>query len=524
MDNADKRQQKGPANKASKLSKSLQIDPLLPAVPQQLTDIQKALELGVQQHKAGNLPEAEYIYRQVLETDPNQLAPYHMLGVLAYQVGKFDESAERIAKVIETAPNLAEAHNNMGLVQYALGNNHFAIECYERVQVLKPDFPDTQKNIAQVLITLGQIESGLEKFQQVFLDNPQDASIANSIGLCLRTLGRHEEAIVSFQVAIDIQPNFSDAYNNLGNTLRDLDRLDLAINNYKMAFANDPKLSVALHNQGATLQEFAKYDEAANILKKSNHRLSYAKLLECLYTLGNQNDFYSELEVIVEKDDTNVGVAAISAFAANQFDCHDPYPYCKEPMDFISHRNVIPPTHAGTSFLNCLRKQILNLNLDGGNQSLLQFGFQSAPSLFMETKGPLQEIEKILRNEIDNYFSIRQYDASLYIKKHPTNYSLKSWYIIMEKKGELSWHHHPEGWLSGSFYIDMPITEGDEAAIKFALHGNALPIINQNRPTKIYNLNAGDLILFPSSLFHKTVPFHSDDTRLCIAFDLQPTN
>ena len=94
----------------------------------------------------------------------------------------------------------------------------------------------------------------------------------------------------------------------------------------------------------------------------------------------------------------------------------------------------------------------------------------------------------------------------------------------MKKKGELSWHHHPSGWLSGSFYIDIPATEGDQAAIEFALHGNELPIINKNRPTKLCNVNAGDLVLFPSSLFHRTIPFYSDDTRLCVAFDMMPIN
>ncbi|MFM8391730.1 MAG: putative 2OG-Fe(II) oxygenase, partial [Methylophilaceae bacterium] len=27
---------------------------------------------------------------------------------------------------------------------------------------------------------------------------------------------------------------------------------------------------------------------------------------------------------------------------------------------------------------------------------------------------------------------------------------------------------------------------------------------------------------FPSSLFHRTIPFSSDEERICIAFDLRP--
>ena len=524
MNKADKRRQiKGP-NKAFRASKSLNLTSPLPVAHQQTTSIQQAINLGIEYHQAGKLVEAEKIYHQVLQADPNQVAPLHMLGVLAYQAGNFDEALGLLAKVIVSAPNLAEAQNNMGLIQSELGNTDLAIKYIERALVLKPDYTDAHKALGQCLISSGKLKAGLAKLQHVFLNNPKDANTANEIGLILSKLGQHEEAITSFQVAIDLRSDFSDAHNNLGNTFRELRQFDMAIKSYQTAFASNPSLIIALHNQGATLQEFKKYNEAAKILKSSNHSLSFANLLECLYTLEKQNDFYSELDVIVKKDALNVGVAAISAFAANQFDRPDPYPYCQNPMELISHRNVIPPTDAGAKFLNSLSDQILGLNLDGGNQSLLQFGFQSVPSLFSEPKGPLQEIEKILKTEIESYFSARQYDSNLYITKRPTNYSLMGWYILMEKNGKLSWHHHPSGWLSGSFYINIPTSKGSEAAIEFSLHGNELPIINQKIPTKLCNVKAGDLVLFPSSLFHRTVPFHSDDTRLCIAFDLKPAS
>jgi hypothetical protein len=32
----------------------------------------------------------------------------------------------------------------------------------------------------------------------------------------------------------------------------------------------------------------------------------------------------------------------------------------------------------------------------------------------------------------------------------------------------------------------------------------------------------GDIVLFPSSLYHRTIPFNSDEERVCIAFDLKP--
>lgn len=484
--------------------------------------LQQAIELALEKHRAGNLVEAENLYRQVLQVDPNHIAAIHMLGVIASQVGKFELSADLLEKTITLAPKLAEAHGNMGLTQFKLGNYAKSIEYCEQALKLQPDYFDAYANLGNALLASGKLEAAIVKYKQALSIRPQSADIQNRIGISLRSLARHDEAVDHFQSAIDQQPDYSDAYNNLGNTLRDMGRRDEAISNYQLAYASNPAMTIALHNHGATLQELKRYEEAADVLKKSNHSLSYANLLECLYILGKQDDFYTELKAIAKKDDVNVGVAAIGAFAAHQFDTPDPYPFCDNPMEFACLSQIVPPTDDGKSFLNSLRDQILSLNLEGGNQSLLQFGFQSSPSLFSEPVGPLLKLEQLLRAEIETYFSSRHSDNTLFVTKRPERYSLLAWYIIMEKGGELSWHHHPSGWLSGSFYIDVPTAKGDEAAIEFALHGNDLPTIRQDRPTKLCNVSAGDLVLFPSSLFHRTVAFSTDETRLCVAFDLMP--
>jgi hypothetical protein len=32
----------------------------------------------------------------------------------------------------------------------------------------------------------------------------------------------------------------------------------------------------------------------------------------------------------------------------------------------------------------------------------------------------------------------------------------------------------------------------------------------------------GQIVLFPSSLFHRTVPIKADEERMCVSFDLHP--
>ncbi len=245
-------------------------------------------------------------------------------------------------------------------------------------------------------------------------------------------------------------------------------------------------------------------------------------MLECIYARFEKDRFYRELERITAEDATNIGVAAISAFASNQFACADPYPFCSNPLDFISAKNLISAKRIDSEFLNAVRKQIFESELCGGNQSLLHAGFQSAPTLFVDSRGPIAELQALLKEEISAYFSQHAGSDCLFIKEWPRNYGMTAWYVLMEQGGHLTLHNHPTGWLSGVIYLELPSRKGDEANIEFGLHGNNLPILNQDYPKKTCRVTEGDLIMFPSSLFHRTLPFRSQQSRLCVAFDVNP--
>ena len=84
-------------------------------------------------------------------------------------------------------------------------------------------------------------------------------------------------------------------------------------------------------------------------------------------------------------------------------------------------------------------------------------------------------------------------------------------------------HIHTSSWLSGVIYLKMPDQlAGDEGTITFTLHGYDYPIRNNDIPTVKHVPKEGDLVLFPSSLFHYTTPFQSDEERHCMSFDLRP--
>ena len=109
---------------------------------------------------------------------------------------------------------------------------------------------------------------------------------------------------------------------------------------------------------------------------------------------------------------------------------------------------------------------------------------------------------------------------SIIFDKWPKKFNINAWYIRLYKGGEVGSHIH-HGWVSGVFYVKKKYSEnrGDlEITEKFGdLTGNRKNINTVKIPTK-----PGDLVLFPSSLPHRVIPFQRKSERISIAFDMFP--
>jgi Flp pilus assembly protein TadD len=78
-------------------------------------DIAQLMQLGLQSHQAGQLQQAEHLYRQVLAQQPNEFDALHMLGVLLSQRREFDVAVHLLERAITLNPNYAQIHFNLGL-------------------------------------------------------------------------------------------------------------------------------------------------------------------------------------------------------------------------------------------------------------------------------------------------------------------------------------------------------------------------------------------------------------------------
>ncbi|GLQ93123.1 putative 2OG-Fe(II) oxygenase [Dyella acidisoli] len=98
------------------------------------------------------------------------------------------------------------------------------------------------------------------------------------------------------------------------------------------------------------------------------------------------------------------------------------------------------------------------------------------------------------------------------------------WSVRLRSAGFHTSHVHPRGWISSAFYVDLP-DDMARASTPDGCLAFGQPSIVTTPPLHTQHVvrpEAGKLVLFPSYFWHGTVPFHSEQTRLTVAFDVVP--
>ena len=99
------------------------------------------------------------------------------------------------------------------------------------------------------------------------------------------------------------------------------------------------------------------------------------------------------------------------------------------------------------------------------------------------------------------------------------------WSVRLKRGGFHVNHIHPQGWLSSAYYVAVPAEAHDAATrsgwIKFGEPRFAQP---GGDPQHFVQPRPGRLVLFPSYMWHGTVPIQGDEPRMSIAFDAVPTD
>jgi tetratricopeptide (TPR) repeat protein len=219
------------------------------------------LRAAIEHHQAGRLPEAEALYRQVLQAAPDDPDVLHLLGLVYHGAGQLEPAVDLFREAIAIKPS-APMHYNLGVALQGLGDLDAAAASYRRALAIDPANADAHCNLGAALKQLGQLDAAEESFRNALAIRPHDASAHSNLGIVLEGQGKVDAAILSYRNAIAIDGDHAEAYNNLGNALRDREQLDAAVTFLRKAISLKPDYAEAHNNLGNALQDQGKLDEA----------------------------------------------------------------------------------------------------------------------------------------------------------------------------------------------------------------------------------------------------------------------
>jgi predicted O-linked N-acetylglucosamine transferase (SPINDLY family) len=258
-------------------------------------NIRQAFDLALQHQRAGRLREAEFLYRQILSQDPDNVDATHMLGLIAHQVGQLDVAAQLIRRAIALHPNFPHAYINLGNVLRDDSRLDEAIQATRKAIVLDPKFAEAYVNLGTFLKDNGQLNDAIAANREALNLNPNLAGAHCNLGTALQAKGQLDEAVAAYRNAIALDPEYALAYGHLGNVLRDKGRIEEAIVACRQAIALNPALpephnylGIALANMGRRDQAITAYHAA--IALKPGYAQAYNNLGTALNELGQLDE------------------------------------------------------------------------------------------------------------------------------------------------------------------------------------------------------------------------------------------
>ena len=480
--------------------------------------------LAIIQEKSRQLDKAILSFKRAIQINPSISKHHFNLGVILYKINKLKEAEISFKKAVDLKSDFPEAYNNLGLTLDKLEELNEAEICIKKAIELNPDYAEAYNNLGTIFKKLDKLEEAEISFKKAIKLNLNYAEAYNNLGLTFYETNNIIEAEKYYKKAIELKPTFLDAFNNLGTLLSIQGRLDEALIMYDKTLSLNPDYKLALYNRGHILAKKNRFKGALKDFDLCNSKESKLRSLTCLFALGQIKEIYKRIDSEFESNKNNLNIAAFSSFISYKEKKSMLNNFCNNPIDFISFSNLSSHFNDSNLFINELIKELHNIKIrwEPLNRTTRN-GYHSGNkrNLFKDPLEKMSKLKSIILDELDTYHLKFKGENCTLIKNWPTKKNLMSWYIILKKHGYQIPHIHPTGWISGVIYLKVvPPLKKNEGAIEFSLNGEHY--FDKDSPKLIYEPKAGDIVLFPSSLHHKTIPFTTDTDRIIVSFDLIP--
>lgn len=418
--------------------------------------------------------------------------------------GKMGDTVLAYQEAVAAAPNEVEAWVGLARTLQSLHHVSGAIDAWERVLVLSPDSWQAHNDLGAALIERREWERAQAAFDAAMAAAPDDPTVLPSLLVNRATLdvrrGRAADAVVTLRQCIARFPAFTPAVAALGFALRDDGKLDPAAAELRRALERSPDDITYACGLARVLLEAGDAEQAlavaqAHLERRSGHAGALAEEALARLALGDREgaDYLLDHERFVARMELPVpdGFPDLATF--NQtFAAYA-----------ASHPTLLtsPASHATAAGLH-------------------------SGSLLVAPESPVTAFDRALRAAVAHYTrKLPDLPGHPFVSSRPGAAFFNIWCVVLTSGGHQIPHIHPDAWLSGVYYPQVPEAirtgEGPDGWLEFGYADRPFPSRLEPRVVRVRPAE-GLLVMFPSYFYHRTIPFEAAGTRISVAFDLIP--
>ncbi len=491
------------------------------------------LDLAHLQHHHGKLEEAENGLRQLLRLTPGHVQAKLALGAVLLDAGKPVEAELPLRRGLEETADSglkAKFHLNLSMALRRQSRDAESLAACDSAEALDAGVPGLAMHRFEILQKLGRYEEALAILRDLIARKPGDPGLHHDYNDLLYRLGRKEQFLKSYERAPRTRGLLLGQAFFLSHDKRDGEAHAI----YADLLGRDPDDQVAAIGAANALSMLKRHDEAVAafelLLKHQPDNVDiFRRAAEAALRMGDAGKaaHFCERGLALSPGD-GACLAQLSIASRlledgrddflNRYDSWVQSFDLEPPEGFPDMESFNAELDASLDRLHPATREFIDQSLRGGTQT--------PDNLFGAGHVLVEKLKARIDQAVARYIALLPEDASHpFLSRRAKSFRYSgSWSSRLRDRGFHVNHLHPMGWISSCYYVAVPDAVKDETGrqgwIKFGEPSFEaslkVPIRRAIQPVP------GRLVLFPSYMWHGTIPFHDHASRTTIAFDVVP--
>ena len=512
----------------SRLSKAVKSDPNL---------VSAWYHLGLLSLKTGDLREARRCATRATRLAPRHTPAWELLAAVQQKGGETDVAISTCRQGIRHQAGAPRLHYSLGQLLRQECEFEEAATAYETALQQGHTTPDTYRNLAEAWLEAGHPDKAMaaaDSGVQRFSDHAPLHRIRARMHWELAAPG---DPVRRLWQSARANPGNADLWRTLTELLNRLERKDEARGVLAEARTRGCPDTPELRLLEAMSLAYSGMDDEAtgslDTLDKACPGHTGIKLAFAQHLLSNGDPGRAERLCAEVLQHAPLDQLALAYRGTAWQLLEDPRE--ESLLDYermISQVQVPPPSgYASTAaFFEALTEVLSSLHRTRAHpiEQTLRGGTQTNGFLFRLKHPLLRELEAQTRIAVrESLSAFRRDPEHPFWGRRPRGDGVRfsgAWSVRLTSAGYHTNHMHPQGWVSSALYVALPdevrAAQDQSGYIQFGV-----PLLDKDLelpPRRVLRPEVGTLVLFPSYMWHGTIPFHSQQPRLTVAFDLLP--